>query len=145
MKDKRSGTGEVTFPHLVKWVEMAVRSRVEREMRDFPISSSQLFAVVLLEARGAATAAELARMMRLTPQAMTTLLGPLRQEAYIVATPDPLHGRRLLLQLTKKAEKLLMRARALTPVVEKDLLGDFTEAERAELMKMLSRIAERFD
>jgi len=145
MADKRSETGEVTFPHLVKWVEMAVRARIEREMRDFPISSSQLFAVVLLESRGAATSAELARMMRLTPQAMTTLLGPLRQDGYIVATPDPSHGRRLVLRLTSNAEDLLARARELTPAVEEDLLGDFTASERALLMKMLARIAERFD
>lgn len=145
MVDQRSGTGEVTFPHLVKWVEMAVRARIEREMRDFPISSSQLFAVVLLEARGEATSAELARMMRLTPQAMTTLLGPLRRDGYIVATPDEAHRRRLLLKLTAKARTLLERARELTPGVEEEFLEGFTAEERALLKRMLARIAERFD
>lgn len=145
MAEDKSGTGEVTFPHLVKWVEMAVRARIEREMRDFPISSSQLFAVVLLEARGEATSADLARMMRLTPQAMTTLLGPLRKDGYIVATPDAAHGRRLLLKLTPKARKLLERARKLTPGVEEEFLEGFTAEERALLKRMLARIAERFD
>jgi DNA-binding MarR family transcriptional regulator len=137
--------GEFTFPHLVKWVEMAVRARIEREMRDFPISSSQLFAIVLLEARSQATSAELARMMRLTPQAMTTLLGPLRRDGYIAATPDKAHRRRLLLGLTAKGRATLERARELTPTVEEEFLADFSASERALLKRMLARIAERFD
>lgn len=145
MADGKNDTGEVTFPHLVKWVEMAVRARIEREMRDFPISSSQLFAVVLLEARGEATSAELARMMRLTPQAMTTLLGPLRKDGYIAATPDTAHGRRLLLRLTDKGQGLIERARELTPGVEDEFLEGFTAKERSLLKRMLARIAERFD
>lgn len=143
--EKRHDAGEVTFPHLVKWVEMAVRARIERELRDFPISSSQLFAIVLLEARGEATSAELSRMMRLTPQAMTTLLGPLRRDGYIAATPDEAHGRRLLLRLTAGGRALIERARELTPAVEDEFLEDFTADERVLLKRMLARIAERFD
>jgi len=135
---------EFTFPHLVKWVEMAVRARIDRDMRDFPISSSQLFAIVLLEANARATAAELARMMRITPQAMTTLLGPLRREGYLIATPDEAHRRRLLLALTAKGRATLERARTLTPLVEEEFLADFTAAERALLKRMLTRIAKRF-
>jgi DNA-binding MarR family transcriptional regulator len=145
MAIRKKDAGEVTFPHLVKWVEMAVRARIERELRDFPISSSQLFAIVLLEARGQVTSAELARMMRLTPQAMTTLLGPLRQNGYIVARPDDAHRRRLLLSLTDKANVLIVQARDLTPSIEDEFLEGFTAAERTLLKRMLARIAERFD
>lgn len=135
----------LTFPHLVKWVEMAVRARIERELRDFPVTSSQLFALVLLEAHDGTTGAELARMMRLTPQAMTTLLGPLRKEGYIAATADSAHRRRLLLHLTDIGRGVLDRARALTPPIEDELLADFTSEERATLMRLLARIAVRFD
>ena len=145
MADGKNDTGEVTFPHLIKWAEMAVRARIEREMGDFSVSSSQLFAIVLLEARGQVTSAELSRMMRLTPQAMTTLLGPLRKDGYIVATPDKAHGRRLLLSLTDKGNALIEQARELTPGVEEEFLGGFTASERVLLKRMLARIAERFD
>ena len=143
-RNERDEAEEFTFPHLVKWVEMAVRARIERDMRDFPISSSQLFAIVLIEARGEATSAEVARMMRITPQAMTTLLGPLRREGYIVATPDQAHRRRLLLKLTGKGRATLERARKLNPAVEEEFLGDFTAEERALLKQMLAQIAEGF-
>lgn len=146
MADRQaSGSGEMNFPHLVKWVEMAVRARIERELRDFPVSSTQLFVIVLLDSRDQATAAEVSRMMRITPQGMTTLLGPLRRDGYLEATPDESHRRRLLLSLTEKGRALLDRARELTPPVEEDFLAEFTDAERALLKRMLTRIAERFD
>jgi len=137
--------GEVSFPYLVKWVEMAVRARAEREMRDFPVSSSQLLALVMLEGRVEATAAELARMMRITPQAMTTLIAPLRDEGYLSRRSDERHGRRLLLRLTDRGRVVLDRARELAPSIEDALLEGFTQAERETLKHLLSRIAVRFD
>ena len=134
---------ELTFPHLIKWVEMAVRARVERAMRTLPVSTSQLFVLVLLEEQGEATSADLARMMYLTPQAMTTLLAPLRDQDLIARRGDDAHGRRQLLRLTDKAGAVLAQARELTPAIEEDLLVGFSEAERDTLRTLLARIVGR--
>lgn len=129
------------FPHLIKWVEMAVRARVERSMRDLPISSSQLFALVLLDERGEATAAELARLMHLTPQALTTLLRPLREQDLIWREPDKAHRRRLTMRLTKAGNAVIARARALTPGIEDAMLAGFSAGERETLLRLLARAA----
>lgn len=135
----------MTLPHLVKWVEMAVRARTERALRDMPVSGSQLLVLVLLWERGEATSADVARMMRITPQAMTTLLGPLREQGYIERRVDSGHARRLLLSLTPRGAELIGQARALTPAIEDDLLAGFTDEERHMLKRLLGRIARRFD
>lgn len=143
-KDEAGGERALTFPHLVKWVEMATRARVERAMRDSPVSSSQLFALALLHERGQATGAELARLMHLTPQAMTTLLRPLRDDGLIAQRIDTTHRRRLPLELSDAGRALLRAMRDLSPALEDDLLDGFDAAERATLKRLLARIARRF-
>ncbi|MFC4257288.1 MarR family transcriptional regulator [Altererythrobacter xixiisoli] len=135
----------LTLPHLVKWVEMAVRARTERALRDLPVSGTQLFVLVLLRERGEATSADLARMMHITPQAMTTLIGPLRDGGYIDRRVDTTHARRLLLRLTPDGAAMIRQARSLTPAIEDDLLDGFTDEERVVLKKLLGRIARRFE
>lgn len=137
-------SGELTLPHLVKWVEMVTRAEAEKAMRGMPLSGSQLFVLVLLEERSEATSADLARMMRITPQALTTLLRPLREEGYIDRRSDADHGRRLLLRLTNKGHRMLSHARDVSPQVEDSLLADFTAAERDTLKALLARIARKF-
>jgi DNA-binding MarR family transcriptional regulator len=134
----------LSFPHLVKWVEMATRARVERAMRDHPVSSSQFFALALLHERGEATSADLARLMHLTPQAMTTLLAPLRDSGLIERRTDAAHKRRLQLQLSAKGEEVLGELRSTGPEIEADLLGGFTDEERETLKRLLGRVARRF-
>jgi len=138
------GTG-LTLPHLVKWVEMAVRARTERALRDLPVSGTQMFVLVLLWERGEATSAELARMMRITPQAMTTLIGPLRDQNYIERRVDSAHARRMLLRLTPDGVAMIRQARSLTPAIEDDLLDGFSDDERVVLKRLLGRIARRYD
>lgn len=140
-----SGEDDLTLPHLVKWAEMVVRAETERAMRGMAVSGSQLFVLVLLEDRGETTAAELARMMRLTPQAMTTLVGPLRDKGYIDRRTDQAHARRLLLRLTAKGARAIDEARRLTPAIEDALLDGFTRSERATLKRLLAQIARRFE
>lgn len=142
--DQSGEERRLTFPHLVKWVEMAVRARVDRSMRAMSLSSSQLFALVLLDEQGETTSAELARRMHLTPQAMTTLLAPLRDGALIARRSDSAHRRRLQLSLTAAGQTLLAEVRKLTPPIEDELLDGLTAAERETLRRLLERIVERF-
>lgn len=143
-KDLASDDDRLSFPQLMKWAEMVTRAETEQAMDDMPVSSAQLFVLALLEERGEATSAQLARMMRLTPQALTTLLKPLRDDGLIARRKDEAHARRLLLRLTDKGMAVMQQARDLSPVVEENLLRDFTASERATLKRLLARVARRF-
>ena len=132
------------FAHLIKWAEMAVRSRVEKAMRPLTLSSGQLLLLVVLEEYGEATPATLARALHLTPQAMTTLLKPLDTRSLIARRPDETNRRRVLLRLTDKADALLTDVRAATPEIEEDMLGPLSVGERDTLRTLLMRIAKPF-
>jgi len=132
---------ELSFPHLIKWAEMAVRGRVERALRTVPVTSGQLLVLVLIDEQGEATAAELARLMYLTPQTMTTLLRPLRDQGLIDQRTDERHRRRLQLLLTDVGRGALEQARVQTPKIEAEILADFTDDERATLTRLLTRLA----
>lgn len=140
----RAGEG-LGFPQLVKWAEMVTRAEAEQAMRELPVSSAQMFVLVLLGERGEATSADLARMMRITPQALTTLIAPLRDQGHVARRTDEAHARRQLLSLTASGKDLLAEARRLSPAVEDRLLPDFTDDERATLKRLLARVARRFD
>lgn len=144
-RDRDRMSVRMGFPHLVKWVEMAVRARVERAMRGQPVSSSQLFALVLLDERGEATAAELARLMHLTPQSLTTLLRPLRDHGLIEREPDEAHRKRLTMRLTEKGLGVIAQARALTPAIEEAMLADLDARERETLLRLLARVVRPLD
>ena len=131
----------LSLPHLIKWAEMAVRARVDAALRDMPISSGQLFALVLLHEQGEATSAELARLMHVTPQSMTTLLGPMRRDGLIERRIDQAHRSRQPLRLTAYGRTIIAQARQRTPRVEADLLDDVSDADRAVLDRILTRIA----
>lgn len=138
-------SGQMGFPHLVKWIEMAVRARVERAMRDQPISASQLFALVLLAEHGELTAAEMARLMHLTPQSLTTLLRPLRDQGLIEREVDEAHKRKLIMRLSTAGRAVIEQARALTPGIEEAMLARLSPHERETLLALLARIAGPLD
>ena len=147
MAEEAIGTSDdtLTFPHLIKWAEMVTRAQAERAMGGLPVSSSQMFVLVLLHERGEATSAELSRMMRITPQALTMLIKPLLAQDFVHRRPDASHARRLQLRLAPKGNLLIESARSLSPGIEDDLLRDFTPDERSTLKQLLSRIARRFE
>jgi DNA-binding MarR family transcriptional regulator len=132
------------FAHLIKWAEMAVRSRVEKAMRPLTISAGQLLLLIVLEEMKEATPATLARTLHLTPQAMTTLLKPLDARGLIARRPDEANRRRVLLRLTDAANALLADVRAATPEIEEEVLAPLSTAERATLRALLMRIARPF-
>jgi MarR family transcriptional repressor of mepA len=132
------------FAHLIKWAEMAVRSRVEKAMRPLTLSTGQLLLLVMLEEYKEANPAALARAMHLTPQAMTTLLKPLDDRGLIARRPDEANRRRVLLRLTPAADALLAEVRRVTPAIEEEMLAPLDPAERATLRTLLMRIAKPF-
>lgn len=135
----------LSFPQLVKWAEMVTRVETERVLQALPVSSSQLFVLVLLGELGEATSAQLARRMRITPQALTTLLKPLRSKRLVTRRTDENHARRMPLRLSSEGQALLAQARELSPRIESRVLPDFSDEERATLKRLLARVARQFE
>jgi len=72
---------------LIKWADMVARSQLEAALRSWRLSSGQLMLLSTLDRSGSASAADLARALHLTPQAMTTQLKPLEERGLIARVP----------------------------------------------------------
>lgn len=126
---------------LLKWADMAVRSRLEAAVRPWRLSMGQMLLLATIERLGSASAAELARALHLTPQAMTTLLRPIEDRGIIARRPDPDHGRRLLLSLSDQGETLLADIRHTTDAVDREVTAALSPAELEQFRLLLGKIA----
>ncbi len=93
---------------------------------------------------GASTASALAALERVKPQSMAVTLAALEQAGCIVRTPDPLDGRRQIVEATElgraRVEGALDAGRAW---LETAMAEQYTEAERQTIiaaMALLERL-----
>lgn len=126
---------------LVKWADMAARSRLEAAVRPWRLSLGQMLLLGMIGRLGEASAAQLARALHLTPQAMTTLLRPLVDRGLIKRETDSRNRRRLAISLTPAGVSLLSDIRVKTEQVDRELTSSLSEAELEQFRGFLSRIA----
>jgi len=126
---------------LIKWADMAARSRLEAAVRPWRLSSGQMLLLYTLDRFGAASSADLARALHLTPQAMTTLLHPLEERGVIAREADRNNRRRLSVSLSDAGRALLAEVRATTDQVDVAITATLSPDEREQLRALLGKIA----
>ena len=128
-----------TLLYGVKQVELAVRAALDELLRPTGCTVPQWTALTILSRRGEQTGAELARGAFVSPQAMGDLLAALDRGHWITRTPDPTHGRRVLIGLSDAGRDLLARVGPGADAVEERMVAGFDADERAALRAMLNR------
>jgi DNA-binding MarR family transcriptional regulator len=128
-----------TLLYAVKQVELAVRAQLDELLRPTGCTVPQWTALTVLARREGQTGAELARNAFVSPQAMGDLLAALDRGDWITRTPDPAHGRRVLIGLSDKGRELLARIGPGADAVEERMIDGFAPDERAALRVLLNR------
>ena len=126
---------------LIKWADMVARSQLEAALRSWRLSSGQMMLLSTLERIGSASAADLARALHLTPQAMTTQLKPLEERGLIAREVDGDNRRRLSLALSEGGLALLAEVRETTDAVDVEISSVFTPAELKQFRALLGKIS----
>jgi DNA-binding MarR family transcriptional regulator len=110
------------------------------------VTLSELSVLGRLDRQGIQTATQLAEQERVTPQAMSTILGELETRELIARTADSEDGRRLKLTATDAGRQLLAGRRSETAArVAAALDSALTAAEQQQLidaLPLLDRLAE---
>ena len=128
----------------------SVRLLVQR-LRETPavegdLSSPETSALARLDSTGATTAAELARLERISPQSMGATVAALEERGLVARTSDPADGRRSILSLTVDGRALLQRRRsARSEHLSEALESAFTRAEIKQLQAaapLIERLAQ---
>jgi DNA-binding MarR family transcriptional regulator len=139
--------------HLVDDVAGALMASVRllvQRLRQSPaipddVTSSESSALARLYRVGPTTAAELARLERISPQSMGATVIGLETQGLVRREPDPDDGRRFIITLTEEGDEVVRRRRqARNEVLAHALAAGFSEEELLQLRAatpLLERIA----
>jgi len=89
--------------------------------------------------------AELARIAQVEQPSMAQLLARMERDGLVERVPDPDDGRSRLVLLTPECRARLHESRAVMQALSTEALQVFSEAERAELARLVRRLADRVD
>jgi len=112
-------------------------------MRPWRLSLGQMLLIGTIDRFGSASAADLARALHLTPQAMTTLLRPLEERGIITRAVDPANRRRLALSLSSHGLAMLADVCIAAERVDDQLTSALSEVELEQFRTLLAKIAQR--
>ena len=125
-------------------------SRLKRRLREQggrgDLTPSQISVLLRLEKDGAATVSGLARAEGVRPQSMSSIVTSLQEAGLVSGIPDANDGRKTLMSLSKKCEKLLKEGRAarqdwLTAIILQKLSAQ-EQQQLSTTLELLSRLTE---
>lgn len=139
---KRGQEGYLTY--LLRQANAAVRLALDRALAKEGMTYPQQAALTMIRAYEAISAADLARLVLLTPQTVNGIVRALEDRGAIRKEPDPAHGRILRLVVTDKGRVLNKRCRALTAPIEAQLRARIDAQHEPALRAWLVEIAKAF-
>lgn len=122
----------------------AMRFR-EKELEDTGLAGCQTPYLTALCRQPGVTQEELARELNVNKSSVTRQLCVLEEKGYVRREGDPRDKRSLLVFPTRKTLDMMDRIFACYGAWNTYLTQDFTEAEKAELSRLMKRIAARAD
>jgi DNA-binding MarR family transcriptional regulator len=127
-----------------------ILGRLKRRLREQggrgDLTPSQVSVLLRLEKDGAATVSGLARAEGIRPQSMSSIVTSLQDAGLVSGIPDPNDGRKTLMSLSRKCEKLLQEGRAArqdwltTTILQK--LSAQEQQQLSSTLELLSRLTE---
>ncbi len=127
-------------------VRLLVQRLRQTQAVDGDLTSPETSALARLDRTGPTTAAELARLERISPQSMGATVAALEARGLVGRAPDPADGRRSILSLSTDGRALLQRRRtARSEHLSEVLESTFTRAEVKQLQAaapLIERLAQ---
>jgi DNA-binding MarR family transcriptional regulator len=127
-----------------------ILSMLKRRLREQggrgDLTPSQISVLLRLEKDGAATVSGLARAEGMRPQSMSSIVTSLQDAGLVSGIADPNDGRKTLMSLSKKCEKLLREGRAarqdwLTAIILQKLSA-LEQQQLSTTLELLGRLTD---
>lgn len=142
--EKKIGTGEGTkrpqrLLYLLKRLYSASRARLDEIARAHDLTAGDYTMLSFLKRLEPCSAAALSREQRITPQAATQQVAQLKAKGMVTAQENEANRRISLISMTDLGRTSLAAISAEARKLEAEMTADFTDAERAALIALLSR------
>jgi DNA-binding MarR family transcriptional regulator len=140
-----SAVEEPRLGMLVKRAEQAMLRAKSTALKFVGLTPAQYVALYELDAQPGITAATLARLCLVSPQAMMILLKSMEQQGLITRSFHPRHPNVLELHMTDVGREALRDARERVDPIEERVFAAFSAKETAAFREFLSRFIEAFE
>ena len=136
-----SPTEDRPLGYLLYRVASVLRSEVSASALDpLNLSFPQYLCIRILSQHPGRSNAELARDLKVSPQAMNVVLRALEARGVVGRPPSPASGRSLPAQLTREGHELLSALEAAVHTAEERVLAPLTDAQRREFRQLLAAL-----
>jgi len=132
------------LPYRIFRINQGVHRRVAEAIEDLGVTVTQLGIVVHLDELGHMSASDLARLLGLTPQSVSTALGHIESLGWVTRVPHPVHKRVIWYELTSAGAQAAVDGRSRVVKVNREVLDVIPEAERAGFEASLALLLSEF-
>ncbi len=122
--------GEPTCLYRVKQLELSIRVRLDKVLRESRITVVQYTALTVLRSRDGLTSAQLARRSFVTPQSISDVVIVLTDRGLVLRRDDPANSSHRLLFLSASGRALLQRLDGPVQDIEDEMLAALSRADR---------------
>ncbi|MFI0990400.1 MarR family winged helix-turn-helix transcriptional regulator [Streptomyces exfoliatus] len=122
--------------------ELAVQALKEQRLRPLGMMAAHYTLLMTVHAEPGLTGAELARRLNVTPQAVASLVARLEKREQLERRAHPRHGHVQELHLTDAGRTALRAADEAIAGIERQISGELSTQEAAQLRALLDRVAE---
>jgi len=141
-KSKSASTTPTGISYLIGRLDRLLRRRLAEVLLPQGLTLQQYTALAMLGARGQLSNAQLAERSFVTPQTANEMVKGMEERGWIERTPDPTHGRIILLSLTRSGRVVLNNAHVLAAELEQIMLDRLPQTERDLLLGHLKICAQ---
>lgn len=121
-------------------VARQVRRRTLAQIRPLGLSPHLSRALRIIGERGPLRPSELAERLAIAPRSASESIATLIEDGWIDRSPDPADGRAYRVTLTASGQQLTERVREIRLRVARELFGELSSRERAQLDDILRRL-----
>lgn len=130
---------------LLGHIHRAFHRMADPLLRERGFAMGQLPVLMALKDGQPRSQAELARLAQVEQPSMAQLLARMERDGLVERVPDPNDRRSRLILLTPECRARMHESRAVMQALSAEALQVFDDAERAELARLVRRLAERVD
>ncbi|GAA5082134.1 DNA-binding MarR family transcriptional regulator [Thermocatellispora tengchongensis] len=133
-----------TLPsRLINMAALSANRLVDRVLADEGVRRYHYALLAALEEFGPASQAALGRRTGIDRSDVVAAINELAERALVERSPDPADRRRNIVSITAEGSRRLATLDRLLAAAQDELLGPLSDAERRQLVDLLTRVVER--
>lgn len=129
-----------SLPFAIWRTERASSRIVEQNLRELPVTTTQLGCCVTIAENGPTSAAEIARHFRVSPQSIVAAFAKLEEGGFVRRLPHPSHKRIVLFDLTPAGTELVAAGRRGMGAASVQVASGLDPDEQATLAALLEKV-----